>query len=441
MANKLTIAVPDLTENVAAALRNLKGCADIDCPHQLARLLKMLDPTWTDEMTEKLVASSANIADDADDLVKWIWTPTSPQNRAVSLTGLEAWDDDVKMRAGRHVDDLIAARENWRDIRPERYVKMDLDHDGSVRTEASTGHFLQRIKVYAGVNMSEQAHIWRSKTFDALAAQCKARPIFLPGEADGSITFGSIFDMIKEHGCCVYIYGGVLRDVIMKGLHVADDIDVLFTCDVHDLCAWCEERGWKLGTHYNLKKDEKTGEYRYDYISIGKGKEKFSGHTLDANCAGEFTFNCLLYDIKRALFIDSTGWGVRDAVHKKLNIPYDGGRLQEWDHWSEMCDRLPGMISLRFFNFRSRGYGAKADVVAHNVKWLKDKGATSGDAVRVFLKRKVLGSMDDKAKKKLEIFRTAVGTDFDSALGEGAGEAWLKEYLDPIAESMMKDWK
>ena len=142
----------------------------------------------------------------------------------------------------------------------------------------------------------------------------------MPSES-GDVTFDTIFRMMEAIGATVYVYGGVLRDVIAKGAHVADDIDVLFTCTVQQLVAACEAKGWKEGTDFKLKKDEKTGEKRYDYISIGTGKEKFSGHTLDSNCAGEFVCNCMLYDVQRRLLIDASGWGIQDAAWRFLHKP------------------------------------------------------------------------------------------------------------------------
>lgn len=56
---------------------------------------------------------------------------------------------------------------------------------------------------------------------------------------------------------------------------MADDIDTLFTCTVQALVEACVARGWAEGTDFFLKRDETTGEKRYDYIAIGKGKEKF----------------------------------------------------------------------------------------------------------------------------------------------------------------------
>jgi hypothetical protein len=142
---------------------------------------------------------------------------------------------------------------------------------------------------------------------ESVIAEAATRPVNIESEAGNvaSSTFGTIFDIITSHKHSVYVYGGVIRDVVMKGPHVADDIDVLFSCSVKELVKYFEARGWVLGQDFHLKKDEKTGENRYDYISVGKGKEKFSGHTLDSNCAGEFTMNCMLYDVERRLLIDS----------------------------------------------------------------------------------------------------------------------------------------
>jgi hypothetical protein len=173
-------------------------------------------------------------------------------------------------------------------------------------------------KVYAGFHMTRQARIWRSKTMERVIAQGAERPVDMKAEA--GVTFATIFQMIEDIGASVYVYGGVLRDVIMKGEHVADDIDVLFTCTVQQLVETCEARGWTEGVDFHLKTDEKTGQKRYDYISVGEGKAKFSGHTLDSNCAGEFACNCMLFDVQRKLLIDASGWGIQDAAWHFLRI-------------------------------------------------------------------------------------------------------------------------
>ena len=310
-------------------------------------------------------------------------------------------------------------------------------------------------KVYAGLNMSEQARVWESDVLSGVIAEAARRPVRLPnaagaGAGAGAVTFGTIFDMIREGGHVVYVYGGVIRDVVRRGAHVADDIDVLFTISVRRLAQRCEARGWVRGVDFHLKRDEATGAWRYDYIAIGSGKEKFSGHTLDSNCAGEFTFNCMLFDVGAGLLVDSSGWGLQDAAQGRLRIPYDGGCVgtkdgkTQWEVWSENCDRLPGMISLRFFNFRSRGYGASPETVEHLVRWLDHQGAAAAAAtVRVFFKRKVMKATpaDGRgavagADARLATFKAALVRDFDAALGPGEGERWWGARAQPVAAEM-----
>lgn len=408
------------------------------------------------------------------------------------------------LQAGK-LDDLVMAHESWRDIRPHHLkgcgplCEEDFPSPASSRSStpmAPYGSFLRSLddssdlpskspstrtaqlspdykeskipesefgfrpyanlkgrpfKVYAGFHMTRQARLWRSPTVDRVAESGAMRAVCIPSET--GLTFDTIFQMmIKDIGAKVYIYGGVLRDVIMKGEHVADDIDVLFTCTVQALVDACEKRGWKEGDEKNgvkgdfyLKRDEKTGERRFDYISIGEGKEKFSGHTLDSNCAGEFAFNCMLYDVELKILIDASGWGIQDAAFNFLRIPYDGGHISpdgksQWELWSESCDRMPGMISLRFFNFRSRGYGASPQTIEHNVRWILHQSAADvRTTVMTFLKRKVIVASKgvDTANKKLKCFKDAVVENFDSALGGGEGEKWWAQCIEPCAQELL----
>ena len=47
--------------------------------------------------------------------------------------------------------------------------------------------------------------------------------------------------------------------------------------------------------------------------------------------AGEFTFNCLLYDLRLKVLIDCTGFGIRDAVKKVIiDVQLTGRRGSEF---------------------------------------------------------------------------------------------------------------
>ena len=128
-----------------------------------------------------------------------------------------------------------------------------------------------------------------------------------------------------------------------------------------------------------------------------------------------------------------------------MDLSDDGGIVDsdgksQWELWSENCDRLPGMSSLRFFNFRSRGYSAGARTIEHNVRWIMcqaNKGAVA-QTMKTFLKRKIikLGKGVDEADKKLAIFKTALIKDFDATLGTGEGLKWWEQHGQPAAQKL-----
>jgi|EP01046_Picozoa_sp_COSAG06_P053946 hypothetical protein len=121
---------------------------------------------------------------------------------------------------------------------------------------------------------------------------------------------------------------------------------------------------------------------------------------------------------------------------------YDGAHISpdgksQWELWSENCDRMRGMISLRFINFRSRGYGASPQTIEHNVRWLAQQpDADIALTMKTFLKRKVVVKATAKADKKLATFKTQLVADFDAALGQGKGTAWFEQHVAPIAQKL-----
>ena len=104
------------------------------------------------------------------------------------------------------------------------------------------------------------------------------------------------------------------------------------------------------------------------------------------------------------------------------------------------------MISLRFFNFRSRGYLAAPTTIEHCVRWLTDKYTADEIAVtvRTFLKRKVCKAKANDGEKarqvsdrRLAVFKKALVADFDAGLQEaGAGEKWFAEHVQPVADRL-----
>ena len=185
-------------------------------------------------------------------------TITGPDLALRNFEKLPQYSRMLRLEAGTHVKDLILCEESWLDIRPVRNSKeatcershssdmleaakeltraqsgylsippqekrqktmelptVTVSHHGSgVSLSALPSEGPKPFKVYAGVNMSEQANLWTSETISGVINMARSRPVELPGMK--SATFGDIFDMITSRGFLVYVYGGVLRDVIMK---------------------------------------------------------------------------------------------------------------------------------------------------------------------------------------------------------------------------------
>ena len=300
------------------------------------------------------------------------------------------------------VDDLLEADATWKQLRP----LVDPTVPGSLP-----------FKVYAGVDMSEQSTLWRSAKLKAFVG--KGLEAQVAGLPDG-ITFGALVTEIHAAGFNAYVYGGFVRDAFTDLATVPDDVDMLFTIPVLKLRDLCTAKGWPS----HVKVDEKTGQPRTDFIAIGDNdaKRKFSGHTLDAMCAGEFRMNCLMYDTKHDVMIDSCGRGISDAVQRRLCIPW---KRASWDKWAENCDRLPGMVSMRFINFRGRGYGADADttkyLVARLLDLLKTTTAATEQTLGIFKKRKL------KTPEKRARFIASLRKEFATAGADA--DAFVAKYF------------
>ena len=92
------------------------------------------------------------------------------------------------------------------------------------------------------------------------------------------------------------------------------------------------------------------------------------------------------------------------------------------------------MISLRFLNFRSRGYGASPQTIEHNVRWLaQQETANIALTVETFLQRKIVVKSVASADEKLAVFQKQLVEDFSAALGVGQGEAWFAQHIAPVA--------
>ena len=220
--------------------------------------------------------------------------------------------------------------------------------------------------------------ISRSKTIEKMIQDTlKARRI--SGIEDQDVTFSTLVDLCLSKGATrLYVAGGFLRDIFQGD--VADDLDFIFKCGGGNLVPWlfkvAEKKGWPT-----KKKINDSHQTRFDYVAVGKGKMKFSGHPVGSGCEGEFAMNTLLYDVKNGVIIDPTGYGIYDAINFTLRIPVPE---EGWRGWFEE-DRLPAMKILRYYNFCGRGKNApsrEATSLASGSKSISDVVGTASSRLR-----------------------------------------------------------
>jgi hypothetical protein len=250
-------------------------------------------------------------------------------------------------------------------------------------------------------------------------------------------TFGSIFNFILQYPekYRAYVYGGFIRDAFTTGT-LSDDVDSLFTSPVSRLVPDFEMHGWP----YFCKRDEATNAVRDDFVAVGTGKGRFSGHILGSGCEGEFSMNTLVYDIESRVLVDPFGTGIDDAMNHILRIA-----SHDWRGWLD-GDRVVGMRLLRFANFRARGYKhadqATRVFMMENLRALAEgatavpaptpAGAKFARTVRIFFARKIFVDNRDAAARKESDFRHQVIHDYSKVFGAGSGEAFFEKHMRPL---------
>ena len=261
------------------------------------------------------------------------------------------------------------------------------------------------------------------------------------GIDDPAITFSTLVELCLSKGATrLYVAGGFIRDVFQGD--VADDLDFIFKCRGGNLVPWlfkvAEGRGWPTKKKIN-DEDKQT---RFDYVAVGKGKMKFSGHPIGSGCEGEFAMNTLLYDVKNAVVIDPTGFGVYDAVNFTLRIPVPE---EGWMNWYEE-DRLPGMKVLRYYNFCGRGYQpinarTRSFVNSRMVQGLSS-GTTSpaADTLVTFFKRKLLDGErpEEEAAEKAHSWVCSMRAEMGRG---GVDEDIVRKVVDSIRDILVEKGK
>eukprot|EP01094_Clydonella_sp_ATCC50884_P025805 TRINITY_DN6912_c0_g1_i1.p1 TRINITY_DN6912_c0_g1~~TRINITY_DN6912_c0_g1_i1.p1 ORF type:complete len:545 (+),score=184.50 TRINITY_DN6912_c0_g1_i1:79-1713(+) len=287
----------------------------------------------------------------------------------------------------------------------------------------------------AAEEMLDNAVVFHSSVIDSMVHLALTRHV--EGLEEWGVRFIDIFNIIIQQNQRAFVYGGFLRDLFTTG-SLSDDIDVLFTCSCEALVEVCKARGWP----YYLKKHPDTGEFRYDFIAIGKkgAKGKFSGHVYGTGCEGDFALNTLIYDVQGKHLVDPTGYGCSDAAHGILRFPFCFTRNQ-WDEGVD-TDRLLGMRLLRFFNFAARGYVPVSPTFRNfMVRRLRELAEGGSDALartlETFMERKLVKETRHESHKCAGNFSSALIECYDASYG-GGGELFYQTHLLPTFERLFQ---
>ena len=159
-----------------------------------------------------------------------------------------------------------------------------------------------------------------------------------------------VLQVLRDEGCPVFIYGGVVRDQFLG--RPPNDVDVEVDCTISMVINICKEN-WgdnNCGketdtiTHIGTPMDPKA-------VDLAPTTSTFYASLSQL----EFTANSLAYDTNGLdVIIDLTGNGVEDVCAKKIRIPSDDNSVASWEMWKVAS---PGKI-YRFWKLRSKEFTA-----------------------------------------------------------------------------------
>ena len=161
-----------------------------------------------------------------------------------------------------------------------------------------------------------------------------------------------ILQVLRDEGCPVFIYGGVVRDQFLG--RSPNDIDVKVDCAISMVVNIYKEN-W--GTNY-CGKDTDTITHIGTPMDPKVVDLAPTTSTFYASLSQlEFTANSLAYDTDGLdVIIDLTGNGVEDVCAKKTCIPSDDNSVANWDMWKAASPE-PNKI-YRFWKLRSKQFKA-----------------------------------------------------------------------------------
>lgn len=165
-----------------------------------------------------------------------------------------------------------------------------------------------------------------------------------------SSTVADILQVLREGGCPVFIYGGVVRDQFLG--RAPNDVDVEVDCTISTVVTLCRQtwgdnncgKETDTITHIGTPFDPKS-------VDLAPTTSTFYASLSQL----EYTANSLAYDTNGLdVIIDLSGNGVEDVCSKMIRIPSDDNSEASWDSWKAAS---PNKI-YRFWKLRTKGFTA-----------------------------------------------------------------------------------
>ena len=163
-------------------------------------------------------------------------------------------------------------------------------------------------------------------------------------------TVASVLGVLRDEGCPVFIYGGVVRDQFLG--KTPNDVDVEVDCSISTVITICKQN-WG---QENCGKETDTITHigtPFDPKSVDLAPTTSTFYASLSNL--EYTANSLAYDTNGLdVIIDVPGNGVEDVCTRKIRIPSDDNSEESWIMWKTVSEYK----LYRFWKLRSKEFTA-----------------------------------------------------------------------------------
>ena len=220
--------------------------------------------------------------------------------------------------------------------------------------------------------LNQRVRFYRSQHATLTIAEF-IRTTTVPG-LPGTVTVADVFQTLRNEGCPIYIYGGVVRDQFLG--RTPNDVDVEVDCNISSVVMTCK-REWgqmKCGeesdrvTHIGAQINPKA-------VDLAPTALTFYGSLSNL----EYTANSLAYDTNgNNVIIDLPGNGVSDVCAQKIRIPSDDNSEQSWDAWRNADNTTRKLF--RFWKLRSKGFTAYNSATENYIVRYSEEAINATDA-------------------------------------------------------------